>query len=75
MYINMVNTEPKGELNRCPGSIYNIPGISYNGSAGSIPKENVKTTYAQYLAYMKEIEDKKQSEKVAYNARVSTNDS
>ena len=55
MYINMVNTEPKGELYRCPGSIYNIPGISYNGSAGSIPKENVKTTYAQYLAYMKEI--------------------
>jgi len=64
----MVNTEPKGDLNRSPGSIYNIPGISMNGSGATL-HTNVKTTYAQYLKWVKEDEDKREAEKVKYNAR------
>jgi len=64
----MVNTEPKGDLNRGPGSIYNIPGISSDGSGAKMYK-NVKTTYEQHLKWVKEDEEKREAEKVKYNAR------
>lgn len=39
-----------------------------NGSGATLHK-NVKTTYAQYLKWVKEDEDKREAEKVKYNAR------
>jgi len=64
----MVNTEPRGEMYRCPGSIYNIPGVTVNGS-GFSKYVDKKTTYAEYVEWMKKEEAKRESEKVKYNAR------